>query len=236
MNLWDEKAKTYARFNEKLTYIQEQSFKKFKEFNISFVNKNILDIGCGTGIWTLHLAKFAKNIIALDSSKNMLEFLNKDAKNLKLNNINTINLDFESFCKKNKNLHFDIAFISMSPALDNEKAFEYFVSFGDIKIYIGWDSFRRSDFLESIYKHFNTKGKKLGNDNLEKFLNANNIAFEKIIFDEIRLVKRSKEEAIENAAWHLKMNNLNVDENELKKLIKMDIEERVSSKIKLIIF
>ncbi len=82
MNLWDKKAKSYARYNQKLNSIQEQSFKELEKLNISFKDKKIIDIGCGTGVWTLYLAQNAKETTALDNAKAMLEILKEDANKL----------------------------------------------------------------------------------------------------------------------------------------------------------
>ncbi|MBZ7935025.1 class I SAM-dependent methyltransferase, partial [Campylobacter sp. W0065] len=64
-----------------------------------------------------------------------------------------------------------------------------------------------------------------------------NITFYKFIFDETRIVERKKDEAIENALWHLSMNGIKAESNELKKLVTKDkIKEIIKSKIKLLIF
>ncbi|MBZ7973767.1 class I SAM-dependent methyltransferase, partial [Campylobacter sp. RM9753] len=63
------------------------------------------------------------------------------------------------------------------------------------------------------------------------------ITFYKFIFDETRIVERKKDEAIENALWHLSMNGIKAESNELKKLVTKDkIKEIIKSKIKLLIF
>lgn len=41
MNLWDKKAKSYARYNQKLNSIQEQSFKELEKLNISLKIKRL---------------------------------------------------------------------------------------------------------------------------------------------------------------------------------------------------
>lgn len=81
MNLWDKKAKTYARYQNTLNTIQKQTFEYLQNLKISFQDKSIIDIGCGTGVWTLHLAKEAKEILALDSAKLCLKFYKKMLKN-----------------------------------------------------------------------------------------------------------------------------------------------------------
>ncbi len=41
MNLWDKKAKTYARYQNTLNTIQKQTFEYLQNLNISFQNKSI---------------------------------------------------------------------------------------------------------------------------------------------------------------------------------------------------
>ncbi|MPP76599.1 methyltransferase domain-containing protein [Campylobacter jejuni] len=191
MNLWDKKAKTYARYQNTLNTIQKQTFEYLQNLNISFQNKSIIDIGCGTGVWTLHLAKEAKEILALDSANTMLEILQEDAKKLNLNNIKCENLSFETWMQNNPNVKFDLAFLSMSPALQNEKDYTNFLNLAKIKIYLGWA--------------------------------------------ETRKVQRTKEEAIENALWHLSMNKITTSKEAVSSFVENDIIETIESKIKLLI-
>lgn len=237
MNLWDKKAKNYARYNETLNDIQKQSFKEFSNLNIDFKDKNIIDIGCGTGVWSLHLAKSAKELTALDNAKAMLEIFKEDAKKLGLNNIKYENCTFTEWVEKNQNAKFDIAFLSMSPALQDEKDYEFFKDLAKVKIYLGWADYRKSDFLDPIFKHFNTEFKGFYKQDLESFLLEKDTKFHKFVFDETRIVERKKDEAIENALWHLDMNGIKTDFNELKNLVKEEnIKETIKSKIKLLVF
>ncbi|CAM3555593.1 methyltransferase domain-containing protein [Campylobacter upsaliensis] len=233
MNLWDKKAKTYARFSPTLNEIQKQSFEEFQKLGLDFKDKSVIDIGCGTGVWTLHLAFLAKEILALDNSKAMLEILQEDASKLGLSNIKSVNLSFEDFMRENANLRFDIAFLSMSPALQND--YKHFLNLAQKKIYLAWADLRKSDFLDPIFKHFNTEFKGFYKEDFESFLLENDIDFHKVIFEERRVVKRTREEAIENALWHLHMNGINAKKNELESLILGDVREKIVAKIKLII-
>ncbi|HEC1573976.1 TPA: class I SAM-dependent methyltransferase [Campylobacter upsaliensis] len=233
MNLWDKKAKTYARFSPTLNEIQKQSFEEFQKLGLDFKDKSVIDIGCGTGVWTLHLAFLAKEILALDNSKAMLEILQEDASKLGLSNIKSVNLSFEDFMRENANLRFDIAFLSMSPALQND--YKYFLNLAQKKIYLAWADLRKSDFLDPIFKHFKTEFKGFYKQDFESFLLENDIDFHKVIFEERRVVKRTREEAIENALWHLDMNGIKVEKNELESLILEDVREKIVAKIKLII-
>lgn len=234
MNLWDKKAKTYARYQNTLNTIQKQTFEYLQNLKISFQDKSIIDIGCGTGVWTLHLAKEAKEILALDSANVMLEILQEDATTHTISNVKTLNLDFESFYKNN-NTKFDLAFLSMSPALQNEKDYKAFLSLASKKVYLGWASRRKSSFLDPIFEHFNTHFKGFYESDLQGFLNAQNIPYEYEIFNETRVVKRDKQSAIENALWHLSMNGINTNKQELESFVKDEVEEIIEAKIKLLI-
>ena len=235
MNLWDKKAKNYARFSPTLNTIQRQSFEEFQKLGLDFKDKSVIDIGCGTGVWTLHLAHEAKNLLALDNSKAMLTILQEDASKLGLSNIKSVNLSFEDFMRENANSHFDIAFLSMSPALQNENDYKHFLNLAQKKIYLAWADLRKSDFLDPIFKHFNTEFKGFYKQDFESFLKKEGLAFKKVVFKEERLVERTRKEAIENALWHLHMNGINAKKCELESLILGDVREKIVAKIKLII-
>ncbi|EAI4447418.1 class I SAM-dependent methyltransferase [Campylobacter lari] len=230
MNLWNKKAKNYARYSSNLNEIQKVTFAKLG----SLQGKIMVDIGCGSGVWTLHLAQKAKSVLGVDSSSVMLEILQEDAKTHAISNVKTLNLDFENFYKNN-NTNFDLAFLSMSPALQNEKDYKAFLSLASKKVYLGWASRRKSSFLDPIFEHFNTHFKGFYEEDLQSFLNAQNISYESEIFNEIRVVKRDKDSAIENALWHLSMNGINANKQELESFVKDEVEEIIEAKIKLLI-
>ncbi|VEJ05460.1 SAM-dependent methyltransferase [Campylobacter lari] len=229
MNLWNKKAKSYTRYNHSLNEIQKATFAKLG----SLQGKSVVDIGCGSGVWTLHLAQKAKSVLGVDSSSAMLEILQEDAKTHAISNVKTLNLDFENFYKNN-NTKFDLAFLSMSPALQNEKDYKAFLSLASKKVYLGWASRRKSSFLDPIFEHFNTHFKGFYESDLQSFLNAQNIPYEYEIFNETRVVKRDKQSAIENALWHLSMNGINANKQELESFVKDEVEEIIEANIKIL--
>lgn len=229
MNLWNKKAKSYTRYNHSLNEIQKATFAKLG----SLQGKSVVDIGCGSGVWTLHLAQKAKSVLGVDSSSAMLEILQEDAKTHAISNVKTLNLDFENFYKNN-NAKFDLAFLSMSPALQNEKDYKAFLSLASKKVYLGWASRRKSSFLDPIFEHFNTHFKGFYEEDLQSFLNAQNIPYEYEVFNETRVVKRDKQSAIENALWHLSMNGINANKQELESFVKDEVEEIIEANIKIL--
>jgi len=58
---------------------------------------SLLEIGCGTGEFCIEAAKRCKNVIALDVSKNMLDYAKNKALGRGVNNISFINAGFLSY-------------------------------------------------------------------------------------------------------------------------------------------
>lgn len=50
----------------------------------NFENKDILDVGCGTGFYSFHALKQNANVIAIDASQNMLNYVKKKDKSKKI--------------------------------------------------------------------------------------------------------------------------------------------------------
>ena len=69
---------------------------------------DILDFGCGTGLFGLHLSPFIKSLIGLDSSEEMLSIFNKKTEGL--DNISCENCSIQNFQPKQ---NFDLIISSM---------------------------------------------------------------------------------------------------------------------------
>lgn len=98
-SFWEKLAPRYTdeyNLNNDTTLI----YKKLKD--IIGNNKNILEIGCGSGNFTVLMAYYAKSIIGVDFSSDMLRELNKRMNEEKLNNIITVNSKWENYKIENK--------------------------------------------------------------------------------------------------------------------------------------
>lgn len=234
--LWDKKSKTFPRYSKDLNEIQQKTFALLRRLGVEFEGKSLIDVGCGTGVWTLHLAQKAKSVFALDASQGMLQILQEDANTLNLNNIYFKNSNFEEFYST-KHDKFDFAFASMSPALNKKADFEAFLALATKRVYLGWQEYRQSDFLAPIFKAFNAKQKCFNDEDMEQFLKAQNINFTKEVFEEVRFNEKPRQIAIENALWHLNMAGIEPNLKELESLVKDEvIKEKVQSKIKVLVF
>ncbi len=239
-NLWDKKASNYQRFDGKVSTIQQQIFAKALAWGVDFSSKEILDIGCGTGVWTIFLSKTAKNITGIDSSKNMIEILNEDAKRFGVTNLTSEVCSWREF-KPAK--HFDIAICTMSPAIASDEDFAKFHNIAKQKLYLGWDKPRSSDLIEPFFKKFGrTLSQKNVVNRLEAWLNEQGIAYKSEILNETRIARRSMQEAAENICWHLEINGAkNYDKKAVLAMLKEKfdsefIDEKIESQMKLFVF
>lgn len=236
---WDNKAKFYSKYHEKLNNFQEEIFAFIKSCGINFCDKNILDVGCGTGFYTIHLAKYAKEVVGVDFSKNMLKYLNKDVQKLNLTNIKTFQSSWQSFIIEK---YYDIAFCTMSGAINDEDDIIKFTNSAKQRILLAWAGKRQSSILGHFFEKLNYEYKAPnGAAKLQNFLEKHNLAYQTKQIHEQREKIRSFHECFEDVKWHLSINNVTFDEKEIfKELEKMfhdkQIKEYIKSKMQIFIF
>uniref|UniRef100_UPI002630A812 class I SAM-dependent methyltransferase n=1 Tax=uncultured Campylobacter sp. TaxID=218934 RepID=UPI002630A812 len=247
-------------------------FEILRGWGVSFAGKSVLDVGAGTGVYSLYLASLGAKVTAIDSSEGMLRELRRSAEEFGIPLQNVLNLSFAEFCERlsssgfagvagknfkiyprsqskisnakaqeaqalnlkdavSKNREsenfkipavFDIAFLTMSPALKSERDFEAFLALGERKIYLNWASERNSSMLAPLFERFGIGAKRLATaaEKFEALLGARDIKFKSEILTERREQKRSLQEAVQNAAWHLHMDGAKASEREIEEILK----------------
>ncbi len=83
-DFWERRAKNYHR-STKESVTKDPLFLKLRQ--VVTPQTSVLDVGAGTGRFTLALAPYAQHITAVEPSAAMLEFLRQDANNEGLTNI-----------------------------------------------------------------------------------------------------------------------------------------------------
>lgn len=271
-NSWDKKSESYAKFSGELGDFGKRVFEILRGWGVSFADKSVLDVGAGTGVYSLYLASLGAKVTAIDSSEGMLRELRRSAQEFGISLQNVLNLSFAEFCErlsrdgfadaagenfkiyprsqsKISNLQaqeaqalnlkdaasktresenfkipvaFDIAFLTMSPALKSTEDFEAFLALGERKIYLNWASERNSSMLAPLFERFGTGHKRLATaaEKFEALLGARDIKFKSEILTEKREQKRSLQEAVQNAAWHLHMDGAKASEREIEEILK----------------
>ena len=271
-NSWDKKSESYAKFSGELGDFGKRVFEILRGWGVSFAGKSVLDVGAGTGVYSLYLASLGAKVTAIDSSEGMLRELRRSAGEFGISLQNVLNLSFAEFYERlsrdgfadaagenfkiyprsqseisnvqaqevralnlkdaasktheSENFKipavFDIAFLTMSPALKSTEDFEAFLALGERKIYLNWASERNSSMLAPLFERFGTGHKRLAtaSEKFEALLKARDIKFKSEILTEKREQKRSLQEAVQNAAWHLHMDGAEASEREIEELLK----------------
>lgn len=271
-NSWDKKSESYAKFSGEPGDFGKRVFEILRGWGVSFAGKSVLDVGAGTGVYSLYLASLGAKVTAIDNSEGMLRELRRSAQEFGISLQNVLNLSFTEFCERlsrdgfadaagenfkiyprsqskisnsqtqearalnlkdamsksreSENFKipavFDIAFLTMSPALKSTEDFEAFLALGERKIYLNWASERNSSMLAPLFEHFGTGHKRLATaaEKFEALLGARDIKFKSEILTERREQKRSLQEAVQNAAWHLHMDGAEASEREIEELLK----------------
>ena len=123
---WDNAASTY---NQNKDEIKERRLGRIisalKNCDLLFDGMNVLEIGCGTGMLAMELAKYGAEVTALDFSKGMLARFKKDLtpdleKNIQIFYEDWHKVDIEARgWKKN----FDLVIAFMSPGVATPESF-----------------------------------------------------------------------------------------------------------------
>ena len=275
-NSWDRKSESYAKFSGELGDFGKRVFEILRGWGVSFAGKSVLDVGAGTGVYSLYLASLGAKVTAIDSSEGMLRELRRSAEEFGIPLQNVLNLSFAEFCERlsrdgfadaagenfkiyprsqseisnsqaqearalnlkdavsksreSENFKipavFDIAFLTMSPALKSTEDFGAFLALGERKIYLNWASERNSSMLAPLFERFGTGAKRLATaaEKFEALLKARDIKFKSEILTERREQERSLQEAVQNAAWHLHMDGAEASEREIEELLKKRVK------------
>lgn len=236
--IWDKKSFSYKKFNQELSPLQIDFFAFIASCGVDFTAKNIIDVGAGTGVYTLHLARQANRVLALDVSDLMLNALKQSAIEFHINNVDTMCCDFSDIDCNEK---FDIAFLTMSPAIKSNDDLIKFNELGKQKIYMNWNKPRYSSIVNPILDKFNGKKYTSLANTTEAYLKDLRIECKSKILNEKRVVKRSFNEALENVLWHLEINECEFSQGDLIDYLERlqndgYILDEVNSSMKVLVF
>lgn len=152
---WNRRASSYPRYEAGEDTHEARMLKIIKEHGIDFSGMKVLDVGSGSGKYTIRIAEEADEVTALDISDEMLEILKEDARKEGLKNIKYINSDWEDFESSDK---YDLIFCSMTPALRNEIGREKIKDYAkNWVVYMGFINRAHSDISMGLYEAYNTE-------------------------------------------------------------------------------
>lgn len=155
---WDDRAKIFPRYSEGENTYEAGMLKIAKDHGVDFRGAKVLDIGCGSGMYTIRIAKEAHSVTATDISSEMLRILKEDAEANGVNNITPVLSDWADFQTDEK---FDIVFCSMTPAIQTEGMRQKICdSSRRWAVYMGFAGRTPSNIQQVLYDHYGVTQKK----------------------------------------------------------------------------
>lgn len=125
VDLWDSMAESFNKFTVP-TVEDSQFLKLVSENDMINSNSQVLDVGCGSGKYSIALSNLCENIIGIDLSPKMIENANNNKEIYKASNVEFYCEDWSSFdlSKHEFNNKFDLVFAHMTPAINSAETFE----------------------------------------------------------------------------------------------------------------
>lgn len=149
---WNSRAGTFPRYEAGEHNYEANMLRLAREHGVDFRGKSVLDVGCGSGMYTLRLAMEAASVTAVDVSDEMLRILMRDAAAMGITNIRPVCSDWGRFTSDER---FEIIFASMTPALGDDAAREKLLRHaGGQVIFIGFTRRNPSDVMEGLYARY----------------------------------------------------------------------------------
>lgn len=153
---WNRMALHYPHpFDEKTLAETCEVLSLVKSKGVKILHSSILDIGCGTGIYTLPLARDAAMVTGLDDSETMIERLTNTISFSGIQNIRPVKASWEDIDIFGFGFEkaFDIVWTSMTPAIRTEQDFDRMERCSkDWCVYIGWGRKRKNRLMEEIFE------------------------------------------------------------------------------------
>jgi SAM-dependent methyltransferase len=187
---WDKAAATY---NQNKTEVKNRRLGKtmdfFKRSDLLFEGMSVLEIGCGTGMLAMELAKNGARVTALDFSRGMLDKFQADITSDIKKNITILCEDWHTLDIKAKGWEkkFDLVIAFMSPGVASPKSFDQMMNCSKTGCAIrGWAAKRNHPIMSVLWEEI--IGTPL-EDKPQSILYKINLLFSMGIFPEITFDK-----------------------------------------------
>jgi SAM-dependent methyltransferase len=211
---WNRKARTFPRYSPGEDNYEAKVLALARANGAVFSGARVLDVGCGTGLYTIRLAQEAKEVVGVDFSEEMLAVLREDAERLGLKNLSLINSDWVGAPLEGE---FDLVFCSMCPAMGQPGGYEKVLAQKKaFVVYLGWNGLLRSEVLEGLYERHKIVPKTFdAAKNARALLEEKGIDYRPVPVEGTWRVKFSKELLTESVLQNLNDYGVEPDEAEL---------------------
>jgi SAM-dependent methyltransferase len=153
---WERMALNYPLpFEEKTLAGTYRVLNLVRKEGVEIKDAVILDIGCGTGIYTLPLAREAVMVTGIDDSETMIARMMQVITSTGIQNVHPVKASWKDIDISALGFEkaFDIVWTSMSPAVQTGEDFKKMEKCSRRWcVYIGWGRKRKNALMEAIFK------------------------------------------------------------------------------------
>ena len=209
---WNARARTCPRYEEGDQTYEAGMLRRARDHGVVFADKDVLDVGAGSGMYTLRLAQEAAQVTAVDISDEMLRLLQEDAAAHGLANIRTVRSDWENFTPDRR---YEVVFASMTPALDSEAGKEKLLACAaGWVVYMGFLDRMASDLMQGLYAHYGITPRVFNNAQImEQWLTTRGIRCTALPVKGQWTVSRNREDTLDVCVTTLQHYGVDPDRN-----------------------
>ncbi|MDR1109586.1 MAG: class I SAM-dependent methyltransferase [Deltaproteobacteria bacterium] len=156
-DFWDRRAASFPRYNEVPGSYEETVLAQAEAGGVDFRGRTVLDVGAGSGQFTLKLAQRAARVVALDISEKMLGISRADALAHGLSNIDYVLAPFPGFPPGRR---FDVVFCSMCPAVRDDQSRQRLLDLaGGALVHVGFRDYSEPGPMARLIGHYGLERK-----------------------------------------------------------------------------
>ena len=193
---WNARSRTFPRFEEGDSTYEAGMLRRAAENGVDFNGKRVLDVGCGSGMYTLRLARMAQSVTAVDVADEMLRLLCQDAAAMNISNITTVCSGWDDFFT---NQRFDIVFASMTPAIESDESREKLMQYTTDKVvFMGFSERMLSDVMQGLHERYGITPKIFNNaQDMRAWLESRGMPYTAIPVKGQWVVAKSREDLVD---------------------------------------
>ena len=193
---WNARSRTFPRFEEGDSTYEAGMLRRAAENGVDFNGKRVLDVGCGSGMYTLRLARMAQSVTAVDVADEMLRLLCQDAAAMNISNITTVCSGWDDFSTDQR---FDIVFASMTPAIESDESREKLMQYTTDKVvFMGFSERMLSDVMQGLHERYGITPKIFNNaQDMRAWLESRGMPYTAIPVKGQWVVAKSREDLVD---------------------------------------
>ncbi len=219
---WDRKAAGYPSPLAPATLkATRRTLSMMRRLGAEWRGLDVLDIGCGTGLFALAMAPAARRVVGTDLSPRMLARMKAEASAAGLCNAEAFRADWKKLPASVLKGRFGLAVASMTSAVGTPAEVRKMEACAEKCAYVGWYGVRKNPVMEAVFRlHGLPYLSPEGASRVERSLKTLGRRFRKKVFAEVRRREEPLEKALREARAHIEINGVKFRRKETGELLK----------------